>query len=117
MESQQVGNAPQNVQVHPNNEFIQYMQINADFMNGLSRQFEISNVVSRIHHFTGNNPSRFRLWMKHLRREALEKQPIDYIKTQLSKGKNEKISSEHVIQDNILYHNGKENRFETEPFL
>ena len=25
----------------------------------------------------GNNPSSFRLWMKHLRREALEKQPID----------------------------------------
>ena len=32
MESQ--GDAPQNVQVHPNNEFLQYMQINADFMNG-----------------------------------------------------------------------------------
>ena len=31
MESQQVGDAPQNVQVHPNNEFLQYMQINADF--------------------------------------------------------------------------------------
>ena len=40
MESQQVGDAPQNVQVHPNNEFLQYMQINADFMNGLSRQLD-----------------------------------------------------------------------------
>ena len=29
MESQ--GDAPQNVQVHPNNEFLQYMQINADY--------------------------------------------------------------------------------------
>ena len=35
MESQQVGDAPQNVQVHTNNIFLQYMQINADFMNGL----------------------------------------------------------------------------------
>ena len=77
MESQQVGDAPQNVQVHPNNEFLQYMQINADFMNGLSRQLDTSDVVSRIHNFSGNNPSSFRLWMKHLRREALEKQPID----------------------------------------
>ena len=34
MESQPI-DAPQNVQVHPNNEFLQYMQINADFMNGL----------------------------------------------------------------------------------
>ena len=75
MESQ--GDAPQNVQVHPNNEFLQYMQINADFMNGLSRQLDTSDVVSRIHNFSGNNPSSFRLWMKHLRREALEKQPID----------------------------------------
>ena len=33
MDSQQVGDAPQNVQVHPHNEFLQYMQINADFMN------------------------------------------------------------------------------------
>ena len=65
--------APQNVQVHPNNEFLQYMQINADFMNGLSRQLDTSDVVSRIHNFSGNNPSSFRLWMKHLRREALEK--------------------------------------------
>ena len=32
MESQQVGDAPQNEQVHSNNEFLQYMQINADFM-------------------------------------------------------------------------------------
>ena len=39
------------------------------------------------------------------------------IKTQLNKGGNEKISSEYVIQDNILYHVGKENRFETDPFL
>ena len=39
------------------------------------------------------------------------------IKTQLNKGGNEKISSEYVIQDNILYHLGKENRFETDPFL
>ena len=53
------------------------MQINADFMNGLSRQLDTSDVVSRIHNFSGNNPSSFRLWMKHLRREALEKQPID----------------------------------------
>ena len=52
------------------------MQINAEFMNGLSRQLETSDVVSRIYHFTGNNPSSFRLWMKHLRREALETQPI-----------------------------------------
>ena len=68
MESQ--GDAPQNVQVHPNNEFLQYMQINADFMNGLSRQLDTSDVVSRIHNFSGNNPSSFRLWMKHLRREG-----------------------------------------------
>ena len=39
------------------------------------------------------------------------------IKTQLNKGGNEKISSEYVIQDNILYHVGKENRFETDPFF
>ena len=46
-------------------------------MNGLSRQLDTSDVVSRIQNFSGNNPSSFRLWMKHLRREALEKQPID----------------------------------------
>ena len=28
-----------------------------------------------------------------------------------------KYHSEYVIQDNILYHVGKENRFETDPFL
>ena len=59
MESHQVGDSPQNVQVHPNNEFLQYMQINADFMNGLSRQLDTSDVVSRIHNFSGNNPSSF----------------------------------------------------------
>ena len=44
---------------------------------------------------------------------------VYYIKTQLTKGKNEKITSEYVLQDNILYHYhiGKENRFETHPFL
>ena len=31
------------------------------------------------------------------------------MKTQLNKGGNEKISTEYVIQDNILYHIGKEN--------
>ena len=40
------------------------------------RDIDISDVVSRIHNFSGNNPSSFRLWMKHLRREALEKQPM-----------------------------------------
>ena len=40
-----------------------------------------------------------------------------YIITQLSKGENEKISFEYVIQYNIVYHIGKENRFETNPFL
>ena len=39
------------------------------------------------------------------------------IKTQLMKGENEKISSEYVIQNNLLYHIGKENRFETDTFL
>ena len=53
------------------------MQIKADFINGLSRQLDTSDVVSRIHHFSENNQSSFRVWMKHLRREALEKQPID----------------------------------------
>ena len=77
MESQQVGDATHNVQVHPKNEFLQYMQINADFMNGSSLQLDTSDVVSRTHNFSGNNPSSFRLWMKHLRREALEKQHID----------------------------------------
>ena len=53
MESQQVGNAPQNVQVHTNNDFFkQYMQINADFKNGLSRQLDTGDVVSRIHHLS-----------------------------------------------------------------
>ena len=87
MESQQVGGAPQNVQVHPNNEFLQYMQINADFINGLSRQLDTSDVASGIHHFSGNNPSSFRLWMKHLIQEALEKQPIDdqYIRKLVSR--------------------------------
>ena len=51
MESQPI-DAPQNVQVHPNNEFLQYMQINADFMNGLSRQLDTSDVVSRIQNFS-----------------------------------------------------------------
>ena len=94
MESQQVGDAPQNVQVHPNNEFLQYMQINADFMNGLSRQLDTSDVVSRIHIFSGNNPSSFRLWMKHLRREALEKQPIDdqYMRKLVSRTVKESIA-------------------------
>ena len=41
-------------------------------MNGLSRQLETSDIVSGIHHFTGNNPSSFRLWLKHLRRDASE---------------------------------------------
>ena len=39
-------------------------------MNMLSRQLDTSN-------FSGNNPFSFRLWMKHLRREVLEKQAID----------------------------------------
>ena len=43
----------------------------------INRQLDTSDVVSRIQIFSGNNLSSFRLWMKHLRREALEKQPID----------------------------------------
>ena len=53
------------------------MKINADFMNGLSRQLDTTDVVSRIQNFSGNNQSSFLFWMKHIRREALEKQPID----------------------------------------
>ena len=35
----------------------------------------------------------------------------------MTKGENEKISSEYVIQDNILYHIVKDKQFETDPCL
>ena len=41
------------------------------------KKYNTSDVVSGIHNFSGNNPSSFRLWIKHLKREAWEKQPID----------------------------------------
>ena len=49
MESHQEEDNPQNVLVPPNNELLQYMQINADFINGLSQEYiilrEILNTV------------------------------------------------------------------------
>ena len=47
-----------NLYITPHEELIcntplQYMQINADFMNGLSIQLDTSDVVSRIHNFFG----------------------------------------------------------------
>ena len=46
-------------------------------MNGINRQLETSVIASQIHTFNGNNAASYRLWMKHLRRAALERQPHD----------------------------------------
>ena len=40
-------------------QIMDFYNNNADFMNGLSRQLDTSDVVSRIHNFLGNNPSSF----------------------------------------------------------
>ena len=68
---------PQPVQLVPNNGFLQYMHLNTEFMSGINRQLETSEIVSQIHTFNGNNAASYRLWMKHLRRAALERQPHD----------------------------------------
>ena len=57
---------PQPVQLFPNNEFLQYMHLNTEFMSGINRQLETSEIVSQIHSFNGNNATSYRLWMKHL---------------------------------------------------
>ena len=66
--------------------------------------------------FSGHNHTLFELNINMTESQDNDDHCV-YIKTQLNKGENEKISSEYVIQDNILYHIAKENRFETDPFL
>ena len=40
-----------------------------------------------------------------------------HIREVLNKNNNDSIASQYVVKDMLLYHIGKENRFETEPFL
>ena len=40
-----------------------------------------------------------------------------HIREVLNKNNNDSIASQYVVKDTLLYHIGKENRFETEPFL
>ena len=68
---------PQTVQLFLNNEFLQYMHLNTEFMSSINRQLETLEIVSQIYIFNGNNGASYRLWMKHLRRAALERQPHD----------------------------------------
>lgn len=71
------GHAPPNVQINPGNDFMQYMQMNANFMTSLSNHFALEQVKSTIHHFNGSSAKSFRTWLKDLRRAALERQPVD----------------------------------------
>ena len=56
---------PHPVQLFPNNEFLQYMNLNTEFMSVINRQLETSEIVSQIHTFNGNNAASYVLWLTH----------------------------------------------------
>ena len=58
--------------------------------------------------FSGHNHKLFDLNINIAESQGNDDHCVYIYKTQLTKGENEKISSEYVIQDNILYHIGKE---------
>lgn len=73
----QAGQAQGAVEIHPNNEFTHYMQLNANFMNNISTQLEINDIISKIPTFSGQNAANYRAWRKQLLSAASEHDPVD----------------------------------------
>ena len=60
--------------VNPNEQMLQYMQLNSDFMHNLSRQLTANDTASCIPVFSGGNAKQFREWIKTLDRIYIDNQ-------------------------------------------
>ena len=54
--------------VNPNDQMLQYMQLNSDFMQSLTRQLTTNDTASGIPIFSGGSAKQFREWIKTLDR-------------------------------------------------
>ena len=69
--------------VNPNDQMLQYMQLNSDFMQNLSRQLTTNDTASLIPVFSGGSAKQFREWIKTLDRIYIDHENDHKLMSQL----------------------------------